>query len=327
MPFCPDCSAEYREGFTVCSDCKSFLVDSLPQEEKPKSNFKRIKLSSFCSILFLAIAMVLMFNPQIVDFIPYNPENVLYWPHRTVYFNFLNKNIFPFISAMFSTAALIMLIIKTVIQSKLKDANKLSVAICVCLSVCVISFPLSWLFFYRYDIIFSLLESIVFILHIIILAIQIFFIIQKNMDGFFQRKKKLLLIVFLISFLFAYEGIAYRDYLVLNNSEYFTDGYVGYIAWTPPTVYAYKRLRINPFAGIIFKQLERTGTSSAKAYAIVALKDLDPLYAIKLKEKYRIHREEIEARGGCIVYYFDLYELFEYDDGFSIEDGGFSFFG
>ena len=30
MPFCPVCKTEYRQGFTVCSDCGHALVDSLP---------------------------------------------------------------------------------------------------------------------------------------------------------------------------------------------------------------------------------------------------------------------------------------------------------
>lgn len=34
--FCPDCSAEYREGFTVCADCNVDLVDKLPPEPEPE---------------------------------------------------------------------------------------------------------------------------------------------------------------------------------------------------------------------------------------------------------------------------------------------------
>lgn len=32
--FCPKCRTEYREGFYVCVDCNSNLVDELPPEEK-----------------------------------------------------------------------------------------------------------------------------------------------------------------------------------------------------------------------------------------------------------------------------------------------------
>jgi hypothetical protein len=32
--FCPKCRTEYREGFSVCSDCNSALVDELPPEKK-----------------------------------------------------------------------------------------------------------------------------------------------------------------------------------------------------------------------------------------------------------------------------------------------------
>lgn len=34
MPFCPKCRCEYREGFTVCSDCGEKLVSYLPADEK-----------------------------------------------------------------------------------------------------------------------------------------------------------------------------------------------------------------------------------------------------------------------------------------------------
>jgi len=32
MPWCPECKTEYREGFTVCSDCGQELVDRLEED-------------------------------------------------------------------------------------------------------------------------------------------------------------------------------------------------------------------------------------------------------------------------------------------------------
>ena len=34
--FCPQCRAEYREGFHKCSDCNINLVRELPPEEEPE---------------------------------------------------------------------------------------------------------------------------------------------------------------------------------------------------------------------------------------------------------------------------------------------------
>jgi hypothetical protein len=33
--FCPECKAEYRAGFTTCSDCSVDLIDSLPAPAPP----------------------------------------------------------------------------------------------------------------------------------------------------------------------------------------------------------------------------------------------------------------------------------------------------
>lgn len=35
--YCPNCKSEYREGYTVCTDCKIDLVDELPDEEMDES--------------------------------------------------------------------------------------------------------------------------------------------------------------------------------------------------------------------------------------------------------------------------------------------------
>jgi len=34
--FCPECRAEYRDGFHVCADCNVELVDELPPLQKPE---------------------------------------------------------------------------------------------------------------------------------------------------------------------------------------------------------------------------------------------------------------------------------------------------
>lgn len=36
MSFCPECKAEYRQGFDICSDCGVNLVPELPPEPEPE---------------------------------------------------------------------------------------------------------------------------------------------------------------------------------------------------------------------------------------------------------------------------------------------------
>lgn len=39
MPWCPKCKSEYREGFAVCADCGSELVEEEPVEEPEKTSW------------------------------------------------------------------------------------------------------------------------------------------------------------------------------------------------------------------------------------------------------------------------------------------------
>ena len=34
--FCPKCRTEYREGFSICADCNTELVDEIPPEPEPE---------------------------------------------------------------------------------------------------------------------------------------------------------------------------------------------------------------------------------------------------------------------------------------------------
>ena len=53
MPYCPICKAEYRAGFTRCSDCLAELVGSLSEAEAAKAIllWEGISLSNFDAIV------------------------------------------------------------------------------------------------------------------------------------------------------------------------------------------------------------------------------------------------------------------------------------
>ena len=46
MPWCPKCKSEYREGFTVCADCGSTLVDEAQFNELKKAQ-ETVALSEY----------------------------------------------------------------------------------------------------------------------------------------------------------------------------------------------------------------------------------------------------------------------------------------
>jgi len=39
---CPNCKAEYREGYTVCTDCQVPLVEGLPSDEQPEPDLELV---------------------------------------------------------------------------------------------------------------------------------------------------------------------------------------------------------------------------------------------------------------------------------------------
>ncbi len=49
--FCPNCGAEYREGFTHCPDCDVDLVDKLPEEKTKDKNIEADEDQTFIPIL------------------------------------------------------------------------------------------------------------------------------------------------------------------------------------------------------------------------------------------------------------------------------------
>lgn len=58
---CPKCKTEYREGFTVCSDCGTQLIEDMLLTKETKLNFKYSQNSSMNSLIkYLLIAVFVM---------------------------------------------------------------------------------------------------------------------------------------------------------------------------------------------------------------------------------------------------------------------------
>lgn len=53
MPWCPKCKTEYREGFSVCAECGSKLVNELPLEEKQTTDNGYIDYDEIINSTFL----------------------------------------------------------------------------------------------------------------------------------------------------------------------------------------------------------------------------------------------------------------------------------
>ena len=47
MPWCPECGAEYREGFARCSDCDVDLVGEQPAVEPPPADDEWVTVAAF----------------------------------------------------------------------------------------------------------------------------------------------------------------------------------------------------------------------------------------------------------------------------------------
>ena len=57
--FCPECGAEYRQGFYECSDCQVALVHELPSEPEPESGERIIPILEVGPVEFGRVRSIL----------------------------------------------------------------------------------------------------------------------------------------------------------------------------------------------------------------------------------------------------------------------------
>ncbi len=58
--FCPQCRAEYREGFLLCADCQRSLVAELPFQPKPQPDLELVTVLATGNPALFAVAKSLL---------------------------------------------------------------------------------------------------------------------------------------------------------------------------------------------------------------------------------------------------------------------------
>ena len=58
--FCPQCRAEYREGFLECADCQRFLVAELPPQPLPQPDLDLVTVLATGRPALIAVAKSLL---------------------------------------------------------------------------------------------------------------------------------------------------------------------------------------------------------------------------------------------------------------------------
>jgi hypothetical protein len=69
--FCPECDAEYREGFARCTDCRVALVDKLPhstQQERPGDETGTIRFLAWAgpTVLLYVLWFLVFIYPELL---------------------------------------------------------------------------------------------------------------------------------------------------------------------------------------------------------------------------------------------------------------------
>ncbi len=67
--FCPICKSEYREGFTICKDCRVPLVPENPPEPKPQEDSNIVKLYSPRNLMEQSLIQSILDSEGIIYYI------------------------------------------------------------------------------------------------------------------------------------------------------------------------------------------------------------------------------------------------------------------
>ena len=89
---------------------------------------------------------------------------------------------------------------------------------------------------------------------------------------------------------------------VLRGSERLYSSRVGYEGATPTEVLAWRAIATSRAADSVFRTVLRTGGPTGQLYALIWLRDRDPVGFQRAAATLRHEAREVEAQQGCIVY-------------------------
>lgn len=93
------------------------------------------------------------------------------------------------------------------------------------------------------------------------------------------------------------------NYAILRNQDMFTTWNVGIGGVTPKHMYAYRCIKKDENAAMIFESLIENSTLVGQLYGLRGLSEVDPERYKELKIRYEFNDEFVRYMSGCVVSY------------------------